>query len=243
MVFLTAFLHFFTPLFIMSELSDLTIQVTPREQTGRQACRKLRSAGRIPAVLYGKEFNQSYSLDDREMRTLLRKASGTTSLLRLLGEKGEDELVLIKEMQTDPIKNSILHIDFVQVARGEDLQTKIPLVLSGEAEGVKTQGGILEVLANEIEVKCRPSNLPSQVDLDISQLELGGNLQIADLPDLEGVAYVADPKTLLVSCVGSAEGRSSAGEEEEQGEVGEGEESESDSSSEEDGDEGEKAEE
>ena len=101
MVFMTAFPHFFTPLFIMSELSDLTIQVTPREQTGRQACSKLRSAGRIPAVLYGKEFNQSYSLDDREMRTLLRKASGTTSLLRLLGEKGEDELVLIKEMQTD----------------------------------------------------------------------------------------------------------------------------------------------
>jgi large subunit ribosomal protein L25 len=162
-----------------------------------------------------------------------------------LGEKGEDELVLIKEMQTDPIKNSILHIDFVQVARGEDLQTKIPLVLSGEAEGVKTQGGILEVLANEIEVKCRPSNLPTQIDLEISELELGGNLQIADLPELDGVAYVADPKTLIVSCVGSAEGRSSAGEEEEEGEgeVGEGEESESDSSAEEGGKEGEKAEE
>ena len=215
MVFVSAFLHFSTHLFIMSELSDLTIQVTPRDQTGRQACRKLRFAGRIPAVMYGKECNQSYSLDDREMRTLLRKASGTTSLLRLLGEKGEDELVLIKEMQTDPIKNSILHIDFVQVARGEDLQTKIPLVLSGEAEGVKTQGGILEVLANEVEVKCRPSNLPTQIDLEISELELGGNLQIADLPDLDGVAYIADPKTLLVSCVGSAEGRSSAGDGEE----------------------------
>jgi large subunit ribosomal protein L25 len=173
----------------MSELSDLTIQVTPRDQTGRQACRKLRFAGRIPAVMYGKECNQSYSLDDRELRTLLRKASGTTSLLRLLGEKGEDELVLIKEMQTDPIKNSILHIDFVQVARGEDLQTKIPLVLSGEAEGVKTQGGILEVLANEVEVKCRPSNLPAQIDLEISELELGGNFQIADLPDLDSRIY------------------------------------------------------
>ena len=148
-------------------------------KTGRQACRKLRSAGRIPAVLYGKEFNQSYSLDDPRMRTLLRKASGTTSLLR--GRERKTNWSLIKEMQTDPIKNSILHTDFIQVARGEDLQTKIPLVLSGEAEGVKTQGGILEVLANEIEVKCRPSNLPSQVDLDISQLELGGNLQIADI--------------------------------------------------------------
>jgi large subunit ribosomal protein L25 len=200
----------------MSELSDLTINVAPREQTGRQACRKLRFAGRIPAVLYGKDYNQSFSLDDREMRILLRKASGTTSLLRLLGEKGEDELVLIKELQSDPIKNSILHIDFVQVNRGEDLQTKIPLVLSGEAEGVKTQGGILEVLANEIEVCCRPSNLPTQIDLDISELLLGENLQVKDLADIEGVAFVADDDMALVSCVGSAGGRSSAGDGEEE---------------------------
>tara|TARA_B100001057_G_scaffold99366_1_gene96161 strand:+ start:12435 stop:13166 length:732 start_codon:yes stop_codon:yes gene_type:complete len=239
MVFMVAFLLFSTPLSIMSELSDLTIQVTPREETGRQACRKLRFAGRIPAIMYGKDSNQSYSLDDREMRILLRKASGTTSLLRLLGEKGEDELVLIKELQTDPIKNSILHIDFIQVARGEDLQTKIPLVLSGEAEGVKTQGGILEVLANEVEVKCRPSNLPSQVDLEISQLGLGGNLQISDLPELDGVAYVADPKALLVSCVGSAEGRSSAGDGEEV--VGESEESGGETSADGDGEDGDKS--
>jgi len=214
----------------MSELSDLTIKVAPREQTGRQACRKLRFAGRIPAVLYGKDLNKSFSIDDREMRILLRQASGTTSLLRLLGEKGEDELVLIKELQTDPIKNSILHIDFVQVNRGEDLQTKIPLVLSGEAEGVKTEGGILEVLANEIEVRCRPSNLPSQIDLDISELVLGENLQIKDLPALEDVAFVADEDTVLVSCVGSASGRSDAEDEEgaEEGAEGEAEDGEGD---------------
>jgi len=200
----------------MSELSDLTINVAPREQTGRQACRKLRFAGRIPAVLYGKDCNQSFSLDDREMRILLRKASGTTSLLRLLGEKGEDELVLIKELQSDPIKNSILHIDFVQVHRGEDLQTKVPLVLIGEAEGVKTQGGVLEVLANEVEVRCRPSNLPSGLELDISELLLGGNLQVKDLPKIEGVAFVLDDDVALVSCVGSAGGRSDAGDEEDE---------------------------
>ena len=200
----------------MSELSDLTINVAPREQTGRQACRKLRFAGRIPAVLYGKDCNQSFSLDDREMRILLRKASGTTSLLRLLGEKGEDELVLIKELQSDPIKNSILHIDFVQVHRGEDLQTKVPLVLIGEAEGVKMQGGVLEVLANEVEVRCRPSNLPSGLELDISELLLGGNLQVKDLPKIEGVAFVLDDDVALVSCVGSAGGRSDAEDEEDE---------------------------
>ena len=175
----------------MSELSDLTIQFSPREKTGRQACNKLRAAGRIPAVIYGKDLNKSFSIDDREMRVLLRKAQGTTALLRLLGEKGEDELVLIKEMQTDPIKNSILHIDFVQVTRGEDLQTKVPLVLIGEAEGVRTEGGILEVVSNEVEVRCRPSNLPNQIDLDISELALGDNLQVGDLPQIEGVSFVA----------------------------------------------------
>jgi large subunit ribosomal protein L25 len=199
----------------MSELSDLTIEVTPRQQTGRQACNKLRASGRIPAVLYGKELNKPLSLEDRSMRILLRKASGTSSLLRLLGGKGEDELVLIKDMQIDPIKNSILHIDFIQVNRGENLQTKIPLTLIGEAEGVKTEGGILEVLVNEVEIRCRPSNLPSQIELDISNLALGENLQIKDLPTLDGVEYVSELDGMLVSCVGSAGGRSTAEDEEE----------------------------
>ena len=203
----------------MSELSDLTIKVAPRDQTGRQACNKLRASGRIPAILYGKEINKSVSLEDKSMRMLLRKASGTSSLLRLLGEEGEDELVLIKDMQMDPIKNSILHIDFVQVNRGEDLQTKIPLTLNGEAEGVKTEGGILEVLVNEVEIRCRPSNLPAQIELDISNLVLGENLQIKDLPKLDGVEYVGDLDGMLVSCVGSAGGRSSAEDEDESSEA------------------------
>jgi large subunit ribosomal protein L25 len=217
----------------MSELSDLTIEATPREQTGRQACNKLRSSGRIPAVMYGKEINKSFSLEDRAMRMLLRKASGTTSLLRLLGEKGEDELVLIKEMQMDPIKNNILHIDFVQVNRGEDLQTKIPLSILGEADGVKSEGGILEILANEVEVRCRPSNLPTEIELDITNLALGENLQIKDLPTLEGVTYVSDSDGMLVSCVGSAGGRSGADDGEEdvvEGESDDGESQEAESS-------------
>ena len=110
----------------------------------------------------------------------------------------------------DPIKNSILHIDFVQVNRGEDLQTKVPLSILGEADGVKSEGGILEILANEVEVRCRPSNLPTEIKLDITNLALGENLQIKDLPVLDGVAYVSDPDGMLVSCVGSAGGRSSA---------------------------------
>ena len=133
--------------------------------------------------------------------------------MRLIGDQGEDELVLIKEMQKDHIKDRILHIDFIQVTRGEDLQTRVPLVLIGDAEGVKTSGGILEVLANDIEIRCRPSNLPSQIELDISSLALGENLQVKDLPEVDGVTFVTPEDSMIVSCVGSASGRSDAEEE------------------------------
>ena len=82
----------------------------------------------------------------------------------------------------------------------------------GEADGVKSQGGILEVLVNEIEIRCRPSNLPSQIEIDISELGLGENYQVKNLPDLEGISFTADLESVLVSCVGSAGGRSDAGE-------------------------------
>lgn len=197
----------------MSELSDLTLKFSSREKTGSSASNQVRAQGRIPAVLYSKEMNRSLSVEDKEMRILLRKASGTSSLMRLIGEEGEDELVLIKELQQDKIRDRILHIDFVQVKRGEDLQTSVPLSVIGEAEGVKVEGGILEVLANDIEIRCRPSKLPSLIELNINDLGLGGNLQIKDLPKLDGVEYIASDDIILVSCVGSASGRSGSDDE------------------------------
>ena len=199
----------------MSELSDLTLKYSLRDKTGTSASKQIRLQGRIPAILYGKETNRSLSVDDKEMRILLRKAAGTSSLMRLIGESGEDELVLIKELQEDKIRDKILHIDFVEVKRGEDLETSIPQSLIGEAEGVKTHGGILEVLADDIEIRCRPSKLPSAIELDISNLGLGENLQVKDLPIIEGVSYTSSEETILVSCVGSASGRSGSDEGEE----------------------------
>ena len=197
----------------MSELSDLTLNYSLRDKTGTSSSKQLRSQGRIPAVLYGKEMNRALSVDDKEMRILLRKAAGTFSLMRLIGESGEDELVLIKELQEDKIQDRILHIDFVEVKRGEDLQTSVPLNILGEAEGVKNQGGILEVLVNDIEIRCRPRNLPSVIELDISNLRLGGNLQIKDLVEMDGVTYTSPHDTILISCVGSASGRSGSDDE------------------------------
>jgi large subunit ribosomal protein L25 len=215
----------------MSKLNDLTLNVVSREDTGRYACKQLRSSGRIPIIYYGKDLNKSYSLEEREFRQLMRNSAGTASLFRLQLSDGEDELALIKEMQRHPITDAILHIDFVQVTRGQELQTKVPLEISGEAIGVKMSGGILEANANEVEVRCRPSALPSSIEVDVTELDLGDNLQVKDLPEMDGVSFPGDPLQVLVACVASASGRASADDDglDDDTDVAEGEESEASS--------------
>jgi large subunit ribosomal protein L25 len=217
----------------MSQLNDLTLKVALREESGRYACKKLRSSGRIPIIYYGKDLNKSYSLEEREFRQLMRNSAGAASLFRLQSGDGEDELALIKEMQRHPLTDAILHIDFIHVTRGQELQTKVPLEMVGEAVGVKMTGGILEVSTNEVEVRCRPSALPSSIEVDITDLVLGDNLQVKDLPEIDGVSFPGDPLQVLVACVASASGRASADDEDigEETDIAEGE--EGDSSSEE----------
>ena len=199
----------------MTELNDLTLKVSTRMAIGRQACKKLRAAGVIPAVYYGKDMNKPYSFEEREFRQLMRSSAGSAALFRLQSADGEDELALIKELQRHPLTDAILHVDFIQVTRGQELQTKVPVVIVGEAFGVKHSGGILEVNMNEVEVRCRPSLLPSSVELDVSDLDLGDNLQVKDLEQIEGVFYSSEPNQVLVACVGSASGRAAVEDEEE----------------------------
>ncbi len=186
------------------------LEVQKREGTGRGYCRRLRNSGRIPIVFYGKTRNERYSLAEPDFRTV-DKASGAL-LVELEPDEGEATLALVKEVQRDPCTNAVLHVDFLEVTRGHELQTKVPLVVVGEAIGVKMEGGILDVMAREVEVRCRPSLLPSGLEIDVSELALGDSLHISALPEIEGVTYIGDPELTLVSCVGTASGRAEAEE-------------------------------
>jgi large subunit ribosomal protein L25 len=197
----------------MSDITESTLLVQHRESHGTSHSKKLRSNGFIPAVFYGKDVVKHYTIDDSKFRTLMRSSGGTLSLVELDEGNGKTELALLKDMQIDSVKDSILHLDFVQVTRGQVLETKIPVELIGESPGVKNMGGILEFHQNEILVRCRPSQLPNSLELDISELDLGGSLQIQDLPSIEGVEFVGDPESNIVTCVGSASGRAGAGDE------------------------------
>ena len=205
----------------MSNITETILKVDSRVKHGTSLSKKLRSQGRIPAVFYGKDILKHYSVDDSKFRALMRSSGGTLSLIELQEDSGDKELALLKDIQIDSVKDNILHLDFVQVTRGQTLETKIPLELVGESIGVKSMGGILESHQSEILVRCRPSQLPKGLELDISGLDLGDSLQIRNLPVIEGVEYVADPEGNIVTCVSSASGRAGADDETDEGASGE----------------------
>ena len=200
----------------MSDITDSTLLVKSRDQHGSSISKKIRAEGSIPAVFYGKDTLKHYTVEDSQFRTLMRASGGSLSLLELDEGNGDKELALLKDMQIDSVKDSILHLDFVQVTRGQSLETKVPLELVGESPGVKNMAGILEFHQSEILVRCRPSQLPKNLTLDISQLELGGSLQLKDIPLPEGVELLGDLDSNIVTCVGSASGRAGAGDSEEE---------------------------
>lgn len=200
----------------MSDITDSTLLVHARELHGSSKSKKLRAAGKIPTVFYGNDVLKHYTVDDSQFRTLMRSSGGSLSLVELDEGNGSKELALLKDMQTDSVKDTILHLDFVQVTRGQLLETKVPLELVGESPGVKIMGGILEIHQSEILVRCRPSLLPKSIELDISTLELGGSLQLKNIPKLSDVEFVGDSESNIVTCVGSASGRAEAGDEEQE---------------------------
>lgn len=219
----------------MSDITDSTLIVKSRDQHGSSISKRLRSEGKIPAVFYGKDTLKHFTVEDSQFRTLMRTSGGSLSLIELDDGSGDKELALLKDMQVDSVKDSIIHLDFVQVTRGQSLEAKVPLELVGESPGVKNMGGILEFHQSEILVRCRPSQLPKGLVLDINGLELGGSLQLKDIPELEGVEFVGDPESNIVTCVGSASGRAGAEDSEEDEETEESSESSETSEEAEDG--------
>lgn len=182
-------------------MSELNISVIPREEVGRGANRRLRSLGKFPGVIYSKGESRSISLDSKDFLKLRRELIGRTPLV-VLNEGKEETQVLIQDVQVHPIKDYFIHVDFYEVTRGEELTAQAALHVVGEAIGVKTEGGNLEVHQHEIEVTARPSNIPDFIEIDVSDLKVGDMVHVGDLPKLDGVTYHLHEDTVLISVSG-----------------------------------------
>jgi len=172
-------------------MATANLTATPRTETGKGAARKLRSAERIPGIVYGHHREpQPLALDMREMERLLEQIAPETTVVELQID-GRATRTLIREIQRHPYKRQILHVDFQELVAGEIVTVDVPIVIIGSAEGVRA-GGTLDVVLREITVEVDPANIPNHIDVDVSALGLNDSLHVRDLKVPEGVTVLDD---------------------------------------------------
>jgi len=172
---------------------EVTLQAEKRDTRGKNEARRLRANGRIPAVMYGVEKGKAVeiSVDPKALLRILHSESGVNTLIGLSVDGG-DTRVLVKEYQLDPIGHKLLHADFYQVAMDKALTVTVPILLRGEARGVKQQGGIVDFVHREIEIQCLPGDIPENIAVDVSELMLNQGIRVRDI-------HTEDAKWLPVS--------------------------------------------
>ncbi|HTS17154.1 MAG TPA: 50S ribosomal protein L25/general stress protein Ctc [Verrucomicrobiae bacterium] len=174
----------------------LQLKAKARSESGRGAVRRLRSAGVVPAVIYGaktKPLNVAVAV--KELEKVLDDATGENVLVDLQVEEGgttKNRLALIQEVQHHPYEDVVLHIDFHEVSATEKLRARVPVRPVGEPAGVKTGGGVLEYVMRELHVECLPQDLPDMIEVNVEKLEIGQSIHVGDITASAGVTLVDD---------------------------------------------------
>ena len=198
-------------------MSDMTIEVSQREDLGKNANRRLRASGQVPAVVYGGgRGSTAIQVDSKTIEALLRQEGGEHAvfLLKLAGT-AKSRHTMIRDMQVDPITGGLIHIDFLRVNMDEEVRVEVAIEVQGTPEGVKTDGGILDFVTRAVEISCLPGSIPAHLDLDVSALHVGQHLEAGDLEMPEGVTLLSDADRVLVSVAGKQKEEVAEDEEEE----------------------------
>ena len=182
-------------------MASASLSAETRTETGKGVARKLRAAGRVPAVVYGHAREpQSLSLVTRDLEKLLSQIStGSTVVELTLGSATTK--TLIREVQRHPFKKQILHVDFQELVAGEKVTVEIPLVFVGIPEGVRLSGALLEQILHSIEVLVDPSNIPNHIDVDVTNLAMGHSLHVRELPLPPGLEVLTEEDATVCAVV------------------------------------------
>jgi large subunit ribosomal protein L25 len=176
-------------------MATVSFSSTARHATGKRAARTLRSKGQIPAVIYGHGREpQALSLNARDLDKLLGHIQAESTVIEV-SVGGTTAKTLIREIQRHPIKRQILHVDFQALVAGEKVTVNIPIVLTGVAEGVRLDGGVLDQTLRELEIEVDPSNIPDRIEIDVTNMVIGDSLHVSDLKVPAGVEALNDPET------------------------------------------------
>ncbi len=178
-------------------MDSKVLEATLREKTGKGPARRYRVQGYIPAVMYGYKGTKSIAVRRAEFESIFEEI-GEHSIITLNLNDKEKIDVIVKDYQIDPIRKSLIHLDFLEIESGKELRTEIPIKIVGESKGVK-KGGILEEFLREIEVECLPKDLPEYIELDISDLDLGDSFHVSDLKVKEGIKILSSPDQVILT--------------------------------------------
>jgi len=177
---------------------SLVIKSEKRDSFGKNASRRIRKNGLIPAILYGEgALSRPLVLDKKDIVKILKSESGENTIFRIVFDSEEKD-VMIKDLQIDPTSDELLHADLIQIAMDKEIRVAVPIELVGEAIGVKTEGGFVDFMTREVEVECLPANIPERLTIDISALHLHQSLKVADMAPPAGVKMINEPNTVIV---------------------------------------------
>jgi large subunit ribosomal protein L25 len=182
---------------------DATLEAVKRDSRGKNEARRLRVAGRIPAVVYGGTNQEplAVSVDPKILSRILHSESGVNTLIDLKVDGGASSRVLVKDFLLDPIHHKLLHADFYRLSLDKKITVTVPVELKGEAKGVKLQGGVLDFPNRDIEIEVLPTEIPEHLEIDVTELTIGQGVRLRDLAEGAKWTPVSDPDTLIVHVV------------------------------------------
>ncbi|MCB1008142.1 MAG: 50S ribosomal protein L25 [Acidobacteria bacterium] len=182
-------------------MQEVVIEVQRREQTGKNANRRLRAGDLIPAVVYGGGREPIAVQVPKKMLLALFKEGGHENRIFLLKLAGTDQSrhAMVRDLQIDPATHQVEHLDFQRVMMDQNVRVKVHVELKGTPNGVKNQGGVLDFMTRDLEVECLPSAIPHEITVDVSDLQVGDHIEAKDLNLPEGVAFVGAPDAVIVA--------------------------------------------
>jgi len=180
-------------------MATATLTATPRTDTGKGVARTLRRNGQVPAVIYGHARQaQSLAVPARELERLLGSIAAESTVVELSLD-GKVARTLIREIQRHPFKRMIMHVDFQELVAGETVIVRIPLTIVGTPEAVRSGGGVLEQVLRELEIEVDPANMPSHIDVDVTELAMGHSIHVRDIKVPTGAKVLGDEDATIAS--------------------------------------------
>ena len=176
-------------------MATVVIRAETGREKGSRPSRRLRRSGRVPAVVYGMGIEPvTLSVDHLDLRNALSGEAGLNALIRLDVE-GDEHFSIVKELQRHPVRREVLHVDFLRIDPGSELEVEIPLLLTGEPKKVTQASGMVDQLMHRLPVRAKVDNIPDEITADVSDLEVGTSLRVADINFPVGVAPAGDPES------------------------------------------------